>query len=235
MTSSDQDSIASTAKGVTEGILSFGKEQIKEWIRKFKERSLAFIEDKETIDLAKEQRITGEWEFFKKYVKDNDSRVLFQLGLSLRQLEKEKKDIEPLKKRIIKKYNYNGLRVAHFVQNGLLNRYFGIILEKSSTTEKLTTAIEELFRDIDKHAAFIQSSDQEHSEAKANEIIAKIRATSPQTFVISSSKSAMEICENIVKKVAAQLPNYTSEHYQATSKMRKVFFLIREEENLAED
>jgi len=227
--SSDQNPLASAAKGATEGLLQFGKEQIKEWVRKFRERSLAFIEDQETIDLAKEQRTTGEWDFFKRYVVDNDSRILFQMGLSLRQLEKEKKDIEPLKKKIYKKYNLNGLRVAHFVQNGLLNRYFGIILEKSSTTEKLTFAIKELFKDIDKHAAFIQSNDLEHTEAKANEIIAKIRAGSLQTFVISSSKSAMDICETVQQKVAAQLPNYSSEHYQATSKMRRVFFLNREE------
>ena len=102
MTSSNQDPLSSAAKGITEGFLQFGKEQIKEWVRKFKERSLAFIEDQETIDLAKEQRTTGEGEFFKKYVADNDSRILFQLGLSLRQLEKEKKDIEPRKKEFLR-------------------------------------------------------------------------------------------------------------------------------------
>jgi len=45
----------------------------------------------------------------------------------------------------------------------------------------------------------------------------------------------MDICEIVEQKVIAQLPNYSSEHYQATSKMRKVFFLIREENEFTED
>lgn len=88
---SSPDPIESAAKGFTKGTLEWTHEKLKEWIIKLKNRDLAFIKDIETINLVKEQRETGEWDFFKKYVNDNQIRILFQMGLTLKKLEKEKK------------------------------------------------------------------------------------------------------------------------------------------------
>lgn len=152
------------------------------------------------------------------------------MGLTLRKLDKEGKDLRALQEKILKKYDTNGLRVAHFVQNGLFSKYVGNILERAITSQKLTFEIENLFQNIDKTVAFIQSKDEGRTEEKINEIVAKIRVNSPETFVISSSGSAMEACEIIIHGVMSMISGYTLENYNAESRMRKIFFLNKEEE-----
>lgn len=232
--SCNSDPISSATAGVTRGVIQEGKSLINEWVRKFKDGELAFIGDIETIDLAKEQRTSGEYDFFKTYVKNKEHRVLFNMGLALRRLEKDGKSVGPLKEAIRKKFDYKGLRIAHFVQNGLLNKYLGIILERATTPGELTKEIGKLFDDIDKVVSYVQTSDAKESDSKVNEIVAKVRVDSPTTFVISSSKSAMDICQEVTSKVESQLSNYTCEHYQG-KKGRKIFFLIREEDEFKEE
>ena len=83
------DPVESAAKGAVKAVLEYSEEKLKELVERFKNKDLVFIQDKEIIEIAKEQRAKGEWAFFKIYVKDNDLRILFQMGLTLRELEKK--------------------------------------------------------------------------------------------------------------------------------------------------
>jgi len=40
---------------IIKGIISYSEDKIKELVRKFQEREIAFIQKRETIDLVKEQ------------------------------------------------------------------------------------------------------------------------------------------------------------------------------------
>ncbi|MFQ5620437.1 MAG: hypothetical protein ACE5FT_01180 [Candidatus Nanoarchaeia archaeon] len=56
---SSDSAIESAAKGATKGALEWTSGKIKELAKRFLQKGLAFIEDQETIDIAKEQRKTG--------------------------------------------------------------------------------------------------------------------------------------------------------------------------------
>ncbi len=152
---SSKDPVDSAAKGATKAFLEYSEEKIKQFIEKFKNRDIAFVEDSEIIDIAKEVRETGEWDLFKNYVDNEEFRILFQMGLTLRRLEKEGKPIEPLKKRILNKYDITGLHIAYFVQNGFFSKYIGNVLERASTPQRLTFEIKNLFENIDNTVIFI--------------------------------------------------------------------------------
>jgi len=226
------DPLSSATEGITTGLLNWSKEQITIWTKKFNNRDIAFIRNLETIDLAKEMRKKGEWHVFSDYVKDKDLRILFQMGLTLRELESNNKKVKlkDLKEKIKNKYARSGLHIAYFVQNGLFSKYIGILLDKASTIQILANEIRNLFNSIDNTVAFISKDDDVHQ--KSAEIIAKIQVNTPETFIISSCKlTAMMVCENILDKVMQNISsNYKFESYSSDNK--KIFFLKRKETEL---
>jgi len=137
---SSEDPLASASRGALRGFLDWSEEKIKELVVKFNNRDIAFVEDPKTINLAKKQRKTSEWSLFIKYIEDPDLRILFQMGLTLRRLEKQQKQRESLRIKIHNKYGAKGLHIAQFIQNGFFGKYLGNILERTSTPQKLTHA-----------------------------------------------------------------------------------------------
>ena len=123
METSSKDPLVSAAEGATRGVLGWTEEKLKGLVEKFHNRDIAFVSDLETINLAKKQRKTSEWELFRDYIEDPDLRILFQMGLTLRDLEKKNRPIAPLRQKIFKKYEIEGLHIAQVVQNGILNAY----------------------------------------------------------------------------------------------------------------
>jgi len=222
------DPIESASKGGAKAILEWSEEKLDLLIKKLKDKDIAFIQDDETIKLAKEQREKGEWHFFKNYVKNRDFRILFQMGLTLRALETEGKDFDLLTKKIVKKYDVKGLHIAHFVQNGLFSKYIGNVLESASSSEELTFEIEYIFNNIDNVATFIRATDK--PKQKIGEIVTKIQAHSPRTFIISSVGGAMSNCEKVKNGVIQKISSeYTCELYESEQKSRKIYFLNRTE------
>ncbi|MBI5347180.1 MAG: hypothetical protein HZB66_01075 [Candidatus Aenigmarchaeota archaeon] len=202
-------------------------EKIKELVDRFRNRDIIFVEDEETINTAKEQDETSEWQLFKNLFekKDNNIHVLFKLGLTLRKFEKnnETKKLEDLREKIYNKYGAEGVHIAQIVQSGIFGRYIGIIIEKTQSPQRLKLEVETFFKNIDKSVSFIKAED--HAEIKIEEIVTKIRANSPHTFIILSMGLVMEKCEEIHSKVIEKIPDYKSESYK--SENRLIYFLTR--------
>jgi hypothetical protein len=218
-----QEIIKSVSEGVTKGALEYTEDRIKLLVKKILNRDLYFIQDADTIDVVKEMRKTEEFEFFKENVQDKNLRILFSMGLTLRKLEKERKPIEPLRKKILKKYDAKGLHIAQFVQAGLFYKYLGILSNELMTREKIKKEINELFENIENICVFIQTGDS--SKDKVREIITKLDAHSPKIFVACSAGTAMEKCEKTKKDVIKGIRNYSCEIYDSQNK--KIFFLLR--------
>lgn len=221
MGTSSKDPLASVSEGVTKGVLDFSAEKINEWITKFRNKELAFVEDPEVINLAKKQRTLSEWNFFKEHTENPDFRILFQMGLTLRRLENEPERLAFLRDKIVKKYGTQGLHIAQFVQNGCFNKYIGNILERASTPQSLTFEIESLFDNIEKTVVFIQQVD--NVEKTTNGIVTKILANSPNTFIICGFGSAIPKCVKIKTKVMEKISDYTVESYSRENE--EVYFL----------
>lgn len=226
---SSEDHLASVSKGVTEGIINWTEEKAKGLVKKFRNRELAFIEDPETINLAKKQRRTSEWELFKRYVDAYHLRVIFSLGLTLRTLEKRGKPVDKLRRNIQMKYGSKGLHIAYFVQNGFFGRLLGNILEREQTPDKLSKAILNMFTNIENTVVFVSSRDtKEDLEKKAKQIIIKINSHNPKTFIISSIGRATGKCSKVRKMVMKNISGYTLELNKAEK--REICFLNKSEQ-----
>lgn len=152
-----EDPIESIASGTVKGFLEWSAESIRSLVQKFKEGKLAFIQDEETINLVKEQFNSGELNFYKIYINDKEVLFLVKIGLTLRKLETNLERKQNLRNKILKKYEVRGLHIAQFVENGILNRYIGILIDNLTSIEDFKIKILDILNNLEKHVLFVKN------------------------------------------------------------------------------
>jgi len=203
------DTIESAVKGATEGVLKWGEEFIKKLAIKFKDRKLAFIQDEKTIKLVKEQYKSGELAFYKEYVENKEMLFLLKMGLTLRSLEKEEIRKMNLRNKIFDKYGVKGLHIAQFVENGILNRYIGILIDNIASIIKFKKDIMNILENIEKHVLFVKTEDNERYIIKQATIITSSHLS--MIFIVSGISSAAKIVRKCESRLKELLTNYTLE------------------------
>ncbi len=159
MHSKDRNPITDAAEGVTKGVISWGEEKIKSLVGDFIDRKLFFINNKETIDLVKEQLKSGDWSLCKQYIKDKDLKILVQMGLTLRKMESRPEQLQDLRTKILNKYQEKGLHIAQVVQNDILTEFVGSIASKVHSGKEIAGRVENLLLNVDKFVLFVKADD----------------------------------------------------------------------------
>lgn len=203
------DVISDASRGAVKGTLEWTSEKILSFVKKFRERKLAFIKEPKTIEIVKEQFKSGESKFYQKYIKDKKLLFLIRIGLTLRKLENDKERKSNLREKVYYKFGSDGLHIAEFVQNRLLNRYVGILIDELISLENLGNEIEKFLKDIDKHVFFVQKDEKSSDVIRKTLII--IHSNSPKIFVLSGINPAVKIIKECEEKLVSALKNYKLE------------------------
>ena len=208
--------LSDISKGATKGLLEWSSEKVASLVQKLKDRKLGFIQDPKTIEVAKEQYNSGEAKFYQIYIKNNEILFLVRMGLTLRKLEGNEERLQNLRDKIFRKYKVKGLWLAEFVQNGILNKYVGVLIEELSSIEELKKEIEEVLKNIEKHVLFVKSG------IKCPEIVKNVanivHAHSPNIFIISGIRSAAQVIMDCSDKIQMVLPTYALERFSSSEK-----------------
>ena len=133
------------------------------------------------------------------------------MGLVLRKLERleERERKQKLREDIMKKYEIKGLHIAQFVENGVLNRYIGILLDDISSIEKFKEKINEIIDNIEKHVLFVKKDDTERFILDF--CLRTTTSNLSMIFIVSGMGSAGEIIKKIEGKLVALLKDYELE------------------------
>ncbi len=218
---SNDDFVSEAFKGTTKGFLEWTFDRVSSLVKKFKEKKLAFIKEPTTIEVVREQYRSGEGKFYQRYVKDKDLLFLIRMGLTMRKIEDDDERYTNLREKIHSKFKVEGLHIAEFVQNRLLNRYVGILIDELESLGKLGKEIEEVLKEIDKHVLFVKTFE------KPSDVITKtltiITSHSPRIFVVSGKGPATEIVNVCEKKLISALKNYEVEFIKER-KTENLFF-----------
>lgn len=217
------DPIESIASGTVKGGLEWTSEFIKSLINKFKDGKLAFIQDEETIKLVKEQYNAGELSFYKKYISDKELLFMVKMGLTLRKLENNLERKQNLRGKLLIKYDVKGLHIAQFVENGLLNRYTGILIDNLTSVEDFKDKILRVLNNIEKYVLFVQTTDNERNVIHSASTV--IASHSPSIFIISGISSAAKTVRKCEEKLKELLKNYDLE--KISSGEKENFFFKR--------
>ena len=220
---SSDSPISDMAEGAIKGALDWTVENVKSYVKKLKERKLAFIQEKKTIDIVKEQYTSGESKFYQIYIEDKELLFLVRMGLTLRKLENDPDRLRNLRDKIYKKYKVIGLHIAELVQIGVLNRYVGILIDELISIENLKEDIEEILRNIEKHVIFIQADSNISEIVKKATII--VNSHSPPIFILSGIKNASKILKNNLEKFKIILKDYNLE--RVSSENEEILFFKR--------
>ncbi len=204
-----EDPIENAASGITKGIIELSIEKIREFANKFKNKELAFIQEKKVIEVVREQYASGESKFYSKYIEDKSLLLLVRLGLTLRKIELDKNRLGNLQQKILRKYEVNGLHISHFVQNGILNRYVGILIEGITSEQELKDKINFILNNIEKHTLFVSWQDKPEIIIKKSLTI--IAAYNPSIFIVSGIGLASKIIRSCYDKLIALLKDYEVE------------------------
>ena len=208
-------------KGVTKELLNYGERKLKELVELFRDRKLRFIGDKRTIENAKETKNSGELKFYKEYIGDKELLFIIRLGLVLRRVEEDQERLQNLKDKIKKKYEIKGLHIAYFVQNGLLNRYVGILLDDLDSPENLNKLIIDTLNNIEKHTIFVDWRYNQRQLLKESMTITSAHSSS--IFIISGVGSVAKIVHETEEVLIKMLNKYELEKI-TTGKKEILFF-----------
>jgi len=209
-------------EATTKGVLEWSADRISNLVKSFKERKLAFIKEPKTIEIVREQYNSGESKFYQIYIKNKQLLLLVRIGLALRRLEKEDEKRQNLRDKLFNKYKIEGLHIAELVENGVLSRYVGILIEKLISIEDLEKEIENFLTNIEKHTLFIQWTSKKIEIIKKATI--KINSNSPHIFVISGVKSAGNILKECVDDLRYIFKEYEMERITGE---KEILFFIR--------
>ena len=210
-------------EGAAKGALDWTAEKISSLVKKFREGKLAFIKEHKTIEIAREQYHSGEAKFYENYVKDKETLFLLRMGLALRKLENDAERRDNLREKIFRKFKVQGLHIAEFVENGMLNRYIGLLLENIDSVEDIEKNIQEILRDIDKHAIFVGTGDVRSNILKSATI--KVGSHSPSIFVVAGMGFAAKVVGDCIKELIVIMKDYEFE--KVSSPNREILFFRR--------
>ncbi len=210
------ESVSDVTEGFTKGFLEWTSDKIATFVKKLKERKLAFIEEQKTIDTVLEQYRSGEAKFYNNYIKDKRLLLLVKLGLTLRTLEKDSERHRNLRSKILDKYDLDGLHLAEFVQNGVLNKYISILLGELVSLEKFEEDLNDILKNIEKYTLFVSGISNSPEIIKKVDI--KIISGSPKVFIIMGFKVAAGIVQNNIDKFKIILRDYELERFSSGEK-----------------
>jgi hypothetical protein len=211
--------------GITKGSLDWTKDQIRGFVAKLRDRSLAFIEDRETIELVREQRHSTEWQILSQYVKDKRLRIVAQTGLSLRKLEDDKEKVDRLRIKILKAHGIEGLHIAEAVQNEVLTTFIGIDSPLSVSPADMTNQIERLLINVEKYIVFVGPEDS--VDYRVREIETRLMADVPNTLILYGCRNdARNKVHSIVSRLRKTVLSY--EFTVSESKIKTIVIMTRE-------
>lgn len=196
------------AKGATKGALEWTSDFIRQLATRVKNKELKFIHDRENMEIAKEQYNSGELQVYKTYVTDKNKLMLLRMGLVLRKIENkgEREKKQRLREDIMKEYDVKGLHVAQLVENGILNRYIGILLDDISSIEKFKEKINDIIENIEKYVIFVKTTD---SDRLVLESCLRITSSNlSMIFIVSGIGFAAGIVRNIEGRLVELLKDY---------------------------
>lgn len=213
---SSEDPIASATEGVTKGILDWTTDKVNDFIKKFRNKELAFIQDTKTIELVREQYNSGESKFYNLHIKDKNLLLLVKLGLVLRKIENDSERQKNLREKIFRKYKIEGLHIAEFVQNGILNRYLGLLIEEITSIENLQNHIEDILRNIEKYTLFVQGTSNKFEMIK--KVNAIVLSHSPCIYIISGFGNAAKLVSETTDLLKDVMKDYDFERFSSGEK-----------------
>ncbi len=210
------DIIGQIAKGITEGVLDWTKEQFEEIATRIKNKDIGFIEDKPTAERIQKQEGTAEYKLLIQYIPKGYLRVLMKLGLTLRMMENNKEEVTSFKNVIYDQFATNGLRIAELVQMGIVSQLLTHLVKIYKSPKDVQKKLLSFFDQAVQLFIFVAKEDLKAYKRISEVLKAKVETNPSQmAIVFGRGEKAIQVVLKILKEVKADPRNYIVETQQS--------------------
>jgi len=203
------DPIESASKGATLAIIEWSEQKVRNLVKQFRNRELAFIKSADNIELIKEGRQSSEFAILKQFVPKGPFSIQVLMGLALREIAKEQPRTMELKARIQNKYGLPGLHVAEITQIGITSQLLAHLTKMYSRPEEVTKRLLNFFDHVDDLVVFVKRTDIPNSIAKV--VLTRIESFPAHIVILFGSGYAQDVVFDILKLIKKDERGYPIE------------------------
>ncbi len=197
------DAIEKAAKGATEGVLDWTKENLKELVpalvKRFRNREVAFVQNKKTADSIQKQNQTSEYKMLCTFIPKGPFRVLIRAGLALREIEGNRDEVAQLKDNIHAKYQKAGVRIAELAQIGITKQLVEYLVEVYKNPTDVKERVLAFFNQADQLTIFITKEDEDRAERMSKLVMERVDTNPSGMVILFASGSAVSVAVKILK------------------------------------
>lgn len=206
----EEDPLKSLTEGATKGILDWTEQKVKDFVKKFQDRKLAFIKNPDNIELVKEERRSSEFSILKQFVpKGTKYSIQIQMGLALRQISDDQDRAIELVDRIRRKYGLSGLHVAEITQIGITSQLLTHLVELYRDPQEVTKRLVYFLDHIEDLVIFVKKD--HNASAMARVILTRIESFTAHLMILFGSGYARVTLEEILTEIEKDPRKYVIE------------------------
>lgn len=203
------DPIESVSKGATLAILEWSEQKIRDLVKQFQNRQLAFIKNADNIELVKEERKSSEFSILRQFVPKGPYSIQVQMGLALRQIADDQDRAIGLVDRIRQKYGLAGLHVAEITQVGITNQLLTHLTKLYRDPQEVTARLVYFLAHAEDLVIFVRKTD--NPSATARMVLTRIESFTAHIMILLGSGYAVDVVLEILKEIKEDGRGYVIE------------------------
>lgn len=220
------DPIESASKGATEAFLDWTEEKVKNAVKQFLNRKLAFIKDADNIELVRSESHSSEYALLGQFIpKGGAIEIQVQMGLALREMRGDDYRVTDLVKKLLAKYDVEGLHVAELTEIGIITQLLARLTKLYSNPEEVAKRLSYFLNHVEELVIFVRAEDFANSIAKL--IMMRIEAYTSHLIIALGSGYAAGVLRKALEKVRSDARGYFVE--EASQQAQVVAFIYTPE------
>ncbi len=215
------DPLESASKGVTKGLLEWTEEKLKELVKRFSNREVAFVEDKPSAEAIKKQDQTSEYKILCNFIPKGYFRILVRSGLALREIENDQDRVNRFRSNVYSKYGASGVRIAELTQMGIVTQLLAHLAKIYQNPPDVQKKLLAFFDQVDQLTIFVKTDDSERVERISGLVRERVDTNPSQMVILFGRAKAVRVLLKILKDIKADPRDYSieiqQEGYQLTA------------------
>lgn len=206
------DPLETVSKGAAIAAIEYALEKIPGLVQRFRDRGIAFIENKENIRTVKQERGSSEYALLSQFLpKKHWHRLVIQMGMALRDVERDSDRVADLREKILSKYGDLGLHIAELTQIGIVKQVVSRLTTIYSNTAEVERKLGAFLEAAEDMVLFVKKTDKGIPGSKARLVKTRVDTNPSHMMIIFGRGDARSIVYEILKKVAADKRGYVIE------------------------
>ena len=196
-----KDPIESASKGLGEAALEWTEEKVKNAVKQFRNRKLAFIKDAANIDLIKSEKDSSEYALLSQFIPRGGAiEIQVQMGLALREMRGNGYRVTDLVKKLLAKYGPEGLHIAELTEIGIITQLLARLTKLYPNQEETSKRLSYFLEHVDELVIFVRADDFPSTIAK--QIMLRIEAYTSHLIIALGSGYATGVLRKAMCCVA---------------------------------